>query len=319
VADTVEYAQAQPWLGTLVEIRAQARTPAILPHAIAAAFAAVARVHRALSGHDERSELTRINREAANAPQPISSDLRAVLACALDIAASSGGCFDPTVGAQVTAMGFLPRHQTLAAPATWRDIELSTHGVRYARPLIVDLGGIAKGYAVDCAVAALRAHGASAGRVNAGGDLRLYGDAFEPIHVRTAGAQRLVVPLLAIADGAVATSAFGDRRRRSGRRWTTPLVDPRSSLPVMATRTVSVIAATCMLADALTKVVALRGREALAVLRRYDAAAAVLSPAAGRWRCTLLDHGPPQSLSLRPVTGSPTHSAVRPETHVAHP
>jgi FAD:protein FMN transferase len=298
VADTIECARAQLWLGTLVEIRGQASTRAMRDRAMAAAFAAVARVHRALSGHDERSELTRINREAASALQPVSADLRAVLACALGVAARSGGSFDPTVGTQVTAMGYLPRHQALATPATWRDIELCGRGVRYARALIVDLGGIAKGYAVDCAIEALRAHGASAGRVNAGGDLRVFGDAFEAIHVRTGGAQGVVVPLLEITDGAVATSAFGGQRRRTGGRWTTPLVDPRSSLPVMATRTVSVAAATCMLADALTKVVALRGREALSVLRRYDAAAAVLSPAAGRWRCTLLDHDTPRSLSL---------------------
>jgi FAD:protein FMN transferase len=298
VASTVECARAQLWLGTLVEIRAQARARSTLARAMAAAFAAVARVHHALSGHDERSELTRINREAANALQPVSADLRAVLACALSFAERSRGSFDPTVGAQVTAMGYLPRHQALAMPATWRDVELCARGVRYARPLIIDLGGIAKGYAVDCAIEALRAHGASAARVNAGGDLGVFGDAFEPIHVRTGGAQGIVVPLLEIANGAVATSAFGDQRRRTGGRWTTPLVDPRSSLPVMATRTVSVAATTCMVADALTKVVALRGREALAVLRRYDAAAAVLSPAAGRWRCTLLDHDKPQSLSL---------------------
>jgi thiamine biosynthesis lipoprotein len=298
VAEIVESAQAQLWLGTRVEIRAQAPTPARLAGAMAAAFAAVARVHRALSGHDGQSELTRVNREAANAFQPVSGDLRAVLACALDVAARSGGCFDPTVGTQVTAMGYLPRHQASATRATWRDVELCARGVRYARPLIIDLGGIAKGYAVDCAIEALRAHRASAGRVDAGGDLRMFGEAFEVIHVRTGGTRSVVVPLLEIADGAVATSAFGDQRRRTGGRWTTPLVDPRSSLPVMSTRTVSVVAGTCMLADALTKVVALRGRKALAVLRRYDAAAAVLSPAAGRWRCTLLDHGAPQSMSL---------------------
>jgi thiamine biosynthesis lipoprotein ApbE len=56
----------------------------------------------------------------------------------------------------------------------------------------------------------------------------------------------------------------------------------------MSTRTVSVIAATCMLADALTKVVALRGRAASRLLCDYDASATILSPAAGRWRCMQL-------------------------------
>jgi thiamine biosynthesis lipoprotein ApbE len=56
----------------------------------------------------------------------------------------------------------------------------------------------------------------------------------------------------------------------------------------MSTRTVSVIASSCMVADALTKVVALRGRAASAIVARHDAAAAIFSPAAGRWRCTRL-------------------------------
>jgi thiamine biosynthesis lipoprotein ApbE len=69
-------------------------------------------------------------------------------------------------------------------------------------------------------------------------------------------------------------------------------------MPIMSTRTVSVIAPTCMVADALTKVVALRGRDAMSVLRVYDAAAAIMSPAAGRWRCTLLSQQAPVALTL---------------------
>ena len=122
------------------------------------------------------------------------------------------------------------------------------------------------------------------GRVNAGGDLRVFGPDAEPVHVRTGGPQGVTLPLVEIADGAVATSAYGGQRKRVDGRWATPLVDPRSSLPIMSTRTVSVVAATCMVADALTKVVALRGRAASAVLDAYGASAAVLSPAMGQWR-----------------------------------
>ncbi len=261
----------------------------MLDAAIAAAFDAIARVHHALSGHDPSSELSRINRGAAAALQPVCPDLRTVLACALDLATRSRGSFDPTVGGRVTDLGFLPRHADTRGDASWRDVELGPDGVRFRRPLVLDLGGIAKGYAVDCAIAALRNQGATSGRVNAGGDLRVFGPGHEPVHVRTGGPKGILVPLVAIGDGAVATSAYGgDRRRDTTRRWATPLIDPRAGLPVMSTRTVSVVASTCMLADALTKVVALRGRAASRVLREYDACATVLSPAAGRWRCTQL-------------------------------
>ncbi len=297
--------RAELWLGTLVEIAAHAPSPCALDAGIAAAFNAIARIHHALSGHDASSELSRINRQAADALQPVSTDLRTVLSCALDLAARSHGSFDPTVGGRVAALGFLPRHTATHGDATWRDVELGPDGVRFRRPLTLDFGGIAKGYAVDCAIAALREHGATTGRVNAGGDLRLFGSGHEPVHVRTGGPQGILVPLVDIGDGAVATSAYGgNRHRNSARRWTTPLVDPRVGLPVMSTRTVSVIAATCMLADALTKVVALRGRAADGVLREYDARATVLSPAAGRWRCTQLPAD-----ARRPLT--------RPHCHVA--
>jgi FAD:protein FMN transferase len=281
--------RAQLWLGTLVEVAAHAPSPYALDAGITAAFDAIARIHHALSGHDPSSELSRINRLAAIALQPVSSDLRTVLNCALDLAVCSRGSFDPSVGGRVTDLGFLPRHAATHGNANWRDVELGPDGVRFRRPLVLDFGGIAKGYAVDCAIAALHEHGVTAGRVNAGGDLRVFGPGHEPVHVRTGGPQGIIVALAAIGDSALATSAYGgDRRRSTAGRWATPLIDPRAGLPVMSTRTVSVIAPTCMVADALTKVVMLRGRAAARVLREYDACATVLSPAAGRWRCTQL-------------------------------
>ena len=271
-------------LGTLVEVSAEASSRQALDYGIAAAFAVVARIEGALSGQDERSELSRVNRLAAQETQPISPDMRNVLTCALDVAARSNGCFDPTVGAYVAALGFLPARNALRAQATWRDVELTTRGVRFARPLVLDFDGIAKGYAVDRAVAVLRRSRVRAGRVNAGGDLRVFGPRSEAIHVRTGGPQGIILPLVSITDGSVATSAYGGRRRRVRGRWAAPLIDPLTGLPVMSTRTVSVIAPTCMVADALTKVVALRGKAARATLNGFGAVAAIASPAGGVWR-----------------------------------
>ena len=290
---------AELWLGTLVEIGVEA-PPSEPPEAgIAAAFAAIARVHRALSLHDPASELSQVNRDAPYGVRAISADLRAVLSCALELGARSRGSFDPTVGGRVAALGFLPPQAPSERGVSWRDVELTARGVRFAQPLVLDFGGIAKGYAVDCAVDALRGHGVSAGRVNAGGDLRIFGLQSERVHVRTGGPQGILLPLVELADGAVATSAYGGQRRRVGRRWATPLIEPRSGLPMMSTRTVSVVAPTCMVADALTKVVALRGSTAAGMLAAYGASATVLSPAAGRWRCARLPHSNPAS--VRPV------------------
>jgi FAD:protein FMN transferase len=307
--------RAQLWLGTLVEVTAEASSDEAADAGVASAFAAIARVHRALTLHDPQSELARVNRHAPGGVQSLSADLRAVLGCALELAARSRGAFDPTVGAHVAAFGFVPPQGQADHHATWRDVLLTRKGVRFAKPLVLDLGGIAKGYAVDCAIDALRGRGIIAGRVNAGGDLRVFGNRSEPVHVRTGGPQRVVLPLVEITDAAVATSAYGGQRRRVDGRWATPLIDPFNRLPRMSTRTVSVVASTCMVADALTKVVALHGAGAADVLRSYGASAMLLSPAAGRWRCTQLP--PPRAPPAAPTPfafarASPTPSLGSP-------
>jgi thiamine biosynthesis lipoprotein len=299
--------RAQFWLGTLVEISGEAPTNECLDAGIAAAFAAIARVHRALSLHDRESELARVNRDAPSSVQPVSSDLRTVLRCALGLAARSNGAFDPTIGGQVAALGFLPPQSPSDREASWRDVHLTPRGVRFAKPLVLDFDGIAKGYAVDCAIDALRRHRVMAGCVNAGGDLRVFGHRSETIHVRTGGPQGVVLPLVRLADGAVATSAYGGQRRRVGGRWATSLIDPRGGLPMMSTRTVSVVASTCIVADALTKVVALLGGAASSVLDAYGASATLLSPAAGRWRCTQLPS--PRATRLPRTATAARHSA----------
>ena len=288
-ADPQQHARrAQPWLGTLVDIAAHADSERVLAEGFNAAFAAIVRVHRGLGSHDAASELTRVNRRAALAKQTISTDLREVLSCALAFAACSEGAFDPTVGAELVALGLLPPLVRHARGATWRDVVLDETGVLFKRPLVLDFGGIAKGYAVDCAIAALRDAGVTRACVNAGGDLRVFGSAMETVHVRTGGAQSVLLPLLTIRDGAAASSAYGEQRRRIRGRMVTPLIDPRTRLPSMTTRTVTVVPPTCMVADALTKVVALGSERAESVLARYGAGAAILSPAKGRWRCTRL-------------------------------
>jgi thiamine biosynthesis lipoprotein len=138
--------------------------------------------------------------------------------------------------------------------------------VRATVPVALDLGGIAKGHAVDRAVTALRAAGASAGLVNAGGDLRWFGsNAWMPVRVRNPTNPTVAVSLFEVQDAAVATSADYFRGAIGG------LVDPRSHRLRSLGGSVTVVAPTCALADALTKVVALDHARAATILARHGA------------------------------------------------
>src|SRR4029453_14877878 len=154
--------------------------------------------------------VSRLNRRAYAAPLEVDPRTFAVLRRARRISRASGGLFDCTVGGALVALGLRP--PTVAAPrghgASWRDVELLPGcRVRFRRPLAVDLGGIAKGYAVDQAILALEGAGASAACVNAGGDLRVGGDRAWPVALRLPESPSACVALPALRSGALATSA----------------------------------------------------------------------------------------------------------------
>jgi FAD:protein FMN transferase len=259
-------ARAQIWLGTLVEI---ALPPADATEArFATAFAAIAHVHRKMNAHDQRSDVARIARDAHRRAVVVDPATHAVLRLAQALFRETGGAFDVTVTpAQVRVVR--PRSNADGGRMDALRLE-SRHRVRATSPVAVDLGGIAKGFAVDRAVAALRAAGALTGIVNAGGDLRVFGpDTWIPIRVRSPQAPTSAMPLFELHDAAAATSADYFRADRGG------LVDararPRSRRAYVAKGSITVAAPNCALADALTKIVALVPTRAPAILARHGA------------------------------------------------
>ncbi|MGE0640836.1 MAG: FAD:protein FMN transferase [Thermoanaerobaculia bacterium] len=252
--------RARPLLGTLVEIEAGGLARTALDAAIDAAFAVVAEVQRRMSVHDPGSELSRANREAARHEVDLSPETAAVTAAALDFAAASGGAFDPTAGRHLVRSGLLPRPEKgrRYGRSSYHDVELrrfpdGSARIRFARPLLLDFGGIAKGYAVDRALAVLRAAGASTGLVNAGGDLACFGEV-RTIGIRAPGDPYRIAATVELDGAAIATSSpdFGRRLRRG--REVHPLVEPRSGDCFPERTSISVVAASCLVADALTKV-----------------------------------------------------------------
>lgn len=270
-----ELRRARPLLGTLVEIHARGASRTLLERAVVNAFARIERIHARMSFHDSRSELSRINRHAQRAPVPVSIDTWRVLSAASRLSARSGGVFDVSVGARLVQCGYLPGDHSAARGADYRDVVLLPHRcISFMRPLCIDLGGIAKGYAVDVAVAALKSAGVTSGCVNAGGDLRVFGAQTHAVHIRHPQTPTALLPLLDLHDRAIATTAayFTDG-------IDTAVVDPRSDSHWRGAQSVSVVCRHAMYADALTKVVALLGEAAQPILQRYRAQAFVLDGA----------------------------------------
>jgi thiamine biosynthesis lipoprotein len=235
--------RARPLLGTFVEIDAAAnQSVELLQSAIDAGFAAIERVHALMSCQDPASELSRLSSNVGKRVQQVDAHTYRVLQAALHIARLSDGAFDPCVVRRDSG--------------GWRDIELlDGNGVRFMRPLRLDLSGIAKGYAVDLAVRTLQDLDIDQIAVNAGGDLRVAGPQAQSIRLRHPQNPSCLAHTVTLRNAALATSATYYSRRVTQGREVSALIDPRSGDPYGGDRSISVRAHDCMTADALTKVV----------------------------------------------------------------
>jgi thiamine biosynthesis lipoprotein len=210
-----------------------------------------------------------------------------VLRIAQQLAEDSRGCFDVTVGGRLVAGRRLPAPAGAPRPhaaASWRDVELERDGgVRFHRPLWIDVGGIAKGYAVDRAIARLREHGVVQACVNAGGDLRVLGPVAERIALRVGPGHSFTGAAIELENGSLASSTGRGQGRRHRGRLGGPHLDGARRRAVGLRRFACVTAERCVIADALTKIVLSRGVRSAALLRAYGATA-YLHDARGGWR-----------------------------------
>ena len=277
-----EIRRCRPGLGTFVEVAARAGTPERASAALEAAFAAVSRVQRRMSFHDPASDVSRLNRDAAREAVEVDPWPLHVLEAARDLHLRTRGVVDVGVAPWLQRWGYLPDTGACRAPARRADPEPvfeigPDRRVRFRRPASIDLGGIAKGLAVDRAVEALVGEGATSGVVNAGGDLRVFGAEAMPLHVRHPREPGRLLPLGTLRDAASATSADTFSRRRWRGRVVSALVDPTSGRPCVGAQSASVRAPTCLVADALTKVVTILGRRSAPILRAYAASGLLIT------------------------------------------
>jgi len=284
--------RARPLLGTFVEIRSAGATRTATERAIDAAFAVINKIHRLMSFHDPDSDVGRLNREACKRSVAVDPWTYRVLETALVLHHRSLGVFDVAVAPALQRLGLLPRHRAdvesdHAEKATSDAIELLPRNhVRFHHPgMRIDLGGIAKGFAVDCAIDSLRERNQSRGIVNAGGDLATFGAPAETIHVRDPRFPDSSLCQVAVANAAFASSARLFNPMVSSVSLSSSTIDPATQEPAAEIAGATVRAPSCIVADALTKIVMIRGEHAAGILKTYQASALLVS-AAGDIRVT---------------------------------
>jgi thiamine biosynthesis lipoprotein len=274
----------RPLLGTFVEVAVAGAAVADMAAAVEAAFAAIGTVHRLMSFHDEESDVSHLNHGAFEAATGVHHWTYQVLEAALDIHRRSNGLFDIRIAPALQKLGLLPYHagdlaRDAALTSGHGEIELlSGERVRFGdRAMRIDLGGIAKGFAVDRAIDVLRDFGMSSGLVNAGGDMAVFGPRGLMVGVRDPGHPSRVLCVIELRDAALASSGSQFNPLQSLDVTCPAVIDPSSGEPVCAVIGATVRASSCLLADALTKVVMTGGPSAAPLLRQFDASALFVS------------------------------------------
>ncbi|MFI5266211.1 MAG: FAD:protein FMN transferase [Chloroflexota bacterium] len=248
-------------------------------------------VERVCSRFDPASEVFRLSTHVG-IPVDVSALLFEAVRFAVQVAELSGGLFDPTIGSAQARRGFDRNYVTgqhVAAPDTadavsYRDVVLDEQlrTIMLREPLLIDLGAVAKGMAIDLAAQELA--GFDSFSIDAGGDLYVKGrnEDGEPWrvgieHPRVPG----LIATLALTEGAVCTS--GDyERRRPGVEGEHHLLDPRTGQSPQQAISCTIVAPTAMAADALSTAAFIAGpSEGLRLLDEQGVDGMIVSPAFG--------------------------------------
>ena len=264
-AQETRFEFAQVHMGMEVRLVLFAADSPMARSAAAAAFDRIRKLEDTMSDYRDESEVRRLTWRPGEWV-PVSADLFAVLADALALSRLSEGAFDPTVGPIVALWraarrsGRLPPGDSLRAARQrvgWRLVELDSvrRAARLARPaMLLDLGGIAKGYILDQALAALRESEVTRALLVAGGDI-VAGDPPPGLNgwrIETTGAGELMRRRAAsLANGALSTSGDSEQFVVIDAVRYSHVVDPRTGMALTNGRRAYVLAATGAVADGL--------------------------------------------------------------------
>jgi thiamine biosynthesis lipoprotein len=280
-------------MGTSIQVQVFGGDAALRAEGIDEAFAAITEIDRLMSNYRDDSELTAINKGAVGAVVRVSDPMLSVLEGARLVSERSGGAFDVTVGPLVKLWGFhdkkphVPSAAELAAVRELVDyrrllIDRAAKSVRFERAgMEIDLGGIAKGFAVELAAGVIKRRGL-AGFLDAGGNQYLLGHppgkTRWSVGVRDPRAADQMLGTLDVDGGSVSTSAgYATFLAVDGKRYG-HILDPRTLRPSDASLSVTVVSPDGTFADAVSTAAFVLGPvEGLRLIDRFPNMAGLIA------------------------------------------
>jgi thiamine biosynthesis lipoprotein len=255
-------------MGTSIQVQAIGGDESARRAAINEAFAAMTEVDRLMSNYRVDSELMHVNRDAAHGPVHVSDPLLRVMEAAQRVSAASDGAFDVTVGPLVRLWGFhdktphIPTSAELAAVRPLVDyhglwVDGSSHTIRFAHEgMEIDLGGIAKGFAVELAANVLRRRGLS-GFIDAGGNQYMLGTppgkTSWTVGIKDPNDAKRIIGVIEVKGGSASTTADYASFLVVGARTYGHVLDPHTLQPSTASLSATIVSDDGTLADAMSK------------------------------------------------------------------
>jgi FAD:protein FMN transferase len=287
-------------MGTIAHIIAVAPDQRTANKSIEASFQQLYNIETLMSYHRDDSELANVNRNAYKSPVKVSPQTFEVVQKAIEFSSFSDGAFDITVGplmdlwrsaaeanavpddAKLAEVRAKVGYEKVILDANQMSIQFAVEGMK------LDLGGIAKGYAIDKAVEAMQNCGATSGLVDVGGNIRCFGTppkgkthwliGLQDPNVKSEIRFEMDKPLLKLKLNNAAVATSGHYRRFAliqGKRYS-HIIDPETGSSSDKLASATIIAKDAITADALSKVIVLGAEKGLALIEKLPETEAIL-------------------------------------------